>query len=70
MEIEVTALGKKLILLGVMLFLKGLFQGTLIPYFHNSRMALCAFGHCAKWHGDDSFCLIVFGLARGITSKA
>lgn len=42
MKIEITELGRKLIVLGVVLFLIGLLQGALIPHFHNPRMALSA----------------------------
>ena len=42
MTITITPLGKNLIVYGMVLFLLGLIQGALIPYFLNPRMALSA----------------------------
>lgn len=50
--------GRKLIFLGVLLFLLGLLQGTLIPYFLNPRMALSA--HLAAV--QSGMALVIFGL--------
>ncbi len=58
MAIEIDVLGKKLILLGAVLFLLGLFQGALIPSFHNPRMALSA--HLAAV--QSGMAMIIFGL--------
>ena len=58
MTIEIDALGKKLIFLGAVLFLLGLFQGALIPSFHNPRMALSA--HLAAV--QSGMAMIIFGL--------
>ena len=61
MKIEISALGMKLILWGAILFLVGLLQGALIPYFPNSRMALSA--HLAAV--QSGMALIIFGLIWG-----
>jgi len=58
LNIKITSLGKKLILCGVVLFLLGLFQGVLIPYFHNTRMGLSA--HLAAV--QSGMALMIFGL--------
>jgi len=44
MDIKINPLGKKLIIYGVLLFFIGLIQGALIPYFHQSGMAMIIFG--------------------------
>ncbi len=61
MKIEIGTFGKKLILWGATLFLIGLLQGALIPYFPNSRMALSA--HLAAV--QSGMALIIFGLIWG-----
>lgn len=58
MKIEITHLGRKLIILGLVLFLIGLIQGALIPYFHNPRMALSA--HLAAV--QSGMAMAIFGL--------
>ena len=58
MKIEITQLGKKLIILGLVLFLIGLIQGALIPYFNNPRMALSA--HLAAV--QSGMAMAIFGL--------
>ena len=62
MNIQIVSLGKRLILLGAVLFMLGLIQGLLIPYFYNSRMALS--GHLAAVQGGMA--LMVFGLIWGL----
>jgi len=62
LKIEISGMGKKLILFGAILFLIGLLQGALIPYFHNSRMALSA--HLAAV--QSGMALIIFGLIWGL----
>ena len=62
MNIQVGKTGKKLIFWGAVLFLLGLLQGALIPYFLNSRMALSA--HLAAV--QSGMALMIFGLAWGI----
>ena len=58
MNIEITPLGRKLIILGLVLFLIGLIQGALIPNFHNPRMALSA--HLAAV--QSGMAMAIFGL--------
>ncbi len=58
MKIEIAPLGRKLIILGLILFLIGLIQGALIPYFHNPRMALSA--HLAAV--QSGMAMAIFGL--------
>ena len=58
MKIEIALLGRKLIILGLILFLIGLIQGALIPYFHNPRMALSA--HLAAV--QSGMAMAIFGL--------
>jgi len=62
LDIKITNQGKKLIFFGAFLFLLGLFQGLLIPYFYNSRMALS--GHLAAV--QSGMALMVFGLIWGV----
>lgn len=56
--IKIGPLGGKLIFWGAALFLIGLIQGVLIPYFLNSRMALSA--HLAAV--QSGMALILFGV--------
>ena len=58
MKIEIAPLGRKLIILGLILVLTGLIQGALIPYFHNPRMALSA--HLAAV--QSGMAMAIFGL--------
>ena len=58
MSIQICTAGKKLIFLGAVLFLIGLFQGALIHYFLNTRMALSA--HLAAV--QNGMALMIFGL--------
>jgi hydroxylaminobenzene mutase len=58
LKIEIAPLGRKLIILGLILFLIGLIQGALIPYFHNPRMALSA--HLAAV--QSGMAMAIFGL--------
>lgn len=58
MNIEITPIGRKLIILGMLLFLIGLVQGALIPYFHNPRMALS--GHLAAV--QSGMAMVIVGL--------
>lgn len=58
MKIEIVPLGRKLIILGLVLFLIGLIQGALIPSFHNPRMALSA--HLAAV--QSGMAMAIFGL--------
>jgi hydroxylaminobenzene mutase len=58
LKIEIALLGRKLIILGLVLFLIGLIQGALIPYFHNPRMALSA--HLAAV--QSGMAMAIFGL--------
>ena len=62
MSIQVSSSGKKLILWGAVLFLIGLLQGALIPYFLNPRMALSA--HLAAV--QSGMVLMIFGLIWGL----
>jgi len=62
LNIQTVNLGKKLIFWGAILFLLGLFQGVLIPYFYNSRMALS--GHLAAVQGGMA--LMIFGVIWGL----
>lgn len=62
MNIQITGLGKKLIFFGAVLFLLGLFQGVLIPFFYNPRMALS--GHLAAV--QSGMALMIFGLIWGL----
>ncbi len=64
MNIEVGSTGKKLLFWGAVLFLVGLLQGALIPYFLNPRMALSA--HLAAV--QSGMALMIFGLAWGVLS--
>ncbi len=58
---ELSIAGKKLLFWGAVLFLVGLLQGALIPYFLNSRMALSA--HLAAV--QSGMALMLFGLMWG-----
>ena len=58
MNIQIGPTGKKLIFWGAVLFLIGLFQGALIHYFLNPRMALSA--HLAAV--QSGMTLMIFGL--------
>jgi len=58
LNIQSNTPGKKLLFWGAMLFLIGLLQGVLIPYFLNSRMALSA--HLAAV--QSGMALMIFGL--------
>ena len=58
MKIEIKPLGRQLIILGVVLFLIGLIQGALIPFFHNPRMALSA--HLAAV--QSGMAMVIFGI--------
>ncbi len=58
MKIEINEMGRQLILWGAILFLVGLLQGALIPYFQNPRMALSA--HLAAI--QSGMALMIFGL--------
>lgn len=60
--IELTTVGGHLIFLGVLLFVLGLVQGTLIPLAKNSRMALS--GHLTAV--QCGLALIVFGLIMSL----
>lgn len=62
MNIQIDSLGKKLIFWGAILFLVGLLQGALIPYFLNPRMALSA--HLAAV--QSGMALMIFGLIWGV----
>ena len=62
MKNEIELLGRKLIILGVILFLIGLIQGGLIPLFHNPRMALSA--HLAAV--QSGMAMAIFGLIWGM----
>lgn len=64
MNIEIGPLGKKLVFLGIVLFLIGLIQGALIPYFHNPRMALSA--HLAAV--QSGMAMAIFGLIWSLVS--
>jgi len=64
LNIVITQLGRKLIILGVLLFLIGLIQGAFIPYFHNSRMALSA--HLAAV--QSGMAMVIFGLIWGMVN--
>jgi hydroxylaminobenzene mutase len=58
MTITITRQSKTLILFGAVLFLIGLCQGGLIPFFINSRMALSA--HLAAV--QSGMALMIFGV--------
>ncbi len=58
MNLKVEHHGKQLILFGALLFLLGLVEGVLIPYFSNPRMALSA--HLAAV--QSGMALMIFGL--------
>ena len=58
MNVQISNSGKKLIFWGAVLFLFGLLQGALIPYFLNPRMALSA--HLAAV--QSGMALMIFGL--------
>ena len=58
MTITITNQGKKLILFGAILFLVGLIQGGLIPFFTSPRMALSA--HLAAV--QSGMALMIFGV--------
>jgi hydroxylaminobenzene mutase len=58
LKIEITLLGRRLVILGLVLFLIGLIQGVLIPNFHNPRMALSA--HLAAV--QSGMAMAIFGL--------
>ena len=62
LKIEIKPLGRKLIILGVVLFLIGLIQGALIPIFHNPRMALSA--HLAAV--QSGMAMVIFGIIWGM----
>ena len=64
MNIEITQLGRKLIIIGVLLFLIGLIQGAFIPNFNNSRMALSA--HLAAV--QSGMAMVIFGLIWGMVN--
>ena len=61
MNIEIGSSGRKLVFWGAILFLFGLLQGALIPYFINPRMALSA--HLAAV--QSGMALMIFGLIWG-----
>jgi len=61
MNIQTNIMGKKLVVWGAVLFLIGLLQGALIPYFLNPRMALSA--HLAAV--QSGMALMIFGLLWG-----
>jgi hydroxylaminobenzene mutase len=61
LNIQISSLGKKLVFWGAVLFLLGLLQGALIPYFLNPRMALSA--HLAAV--QSGMALMIFGLIWG-----
>ena len=58
MIIKIGPIGSKLIFWGAALFLIGLIQGGLIPYFMNTRMALSA--HLAAV--QSGMALMIFGI--------
>lgn len=58
MNIVISQQGKKLIFWGALLFLIGLMQGALIPYFTNPRMALSAHLTAVQ----SGMAVIIFGL--------
>ena len=58
MNIQINETGKKIIFCGALLFLLGLLQGALIPYFLNPRMALSA--HLAAV--QSGMALMIFGV--------
>ncbi len=58
MTIQMNKTGNKLVFFGALLFLLGLFEGGLIPYFTNARMALSA--HLAAV--QNGMALMLFGL--------
>jgi len=64
LNIHITKQGKSLIIFGVVLFLIGLIQGGLIPFFHNPRMALSA--HLAAV--QSGMAIIIFGLIWSMVS--
>lgn len=64
MNIHINSLGRKLIFFGAVLFLIGLLQGALIPYFLNPRMALSA--HLAAV--QSGMALMILGLIWGLLS--
>lgn len=64
MNIHICSLGRKLIFFGAVLFLIGLLQGALIPYFLNPRMALSA--HLAAV--QSGMALMILGLIWGLLS--
>ena len=64
MEIKIGPLGGKLIFWGAVLFLLGLIQGGLIPYFLNPRMALSA--HLAAV--QSGMALMIFGVIWALLS--
>lgn len=58
MNIQINDTGKRVIFFGAILFLLGLLQGALIPYFLNPRMALSA--HLVAV--QSGMALMIFGL--------
>ena len=64
MNIAISEQSKKLIFWGALLFLIGLLQGALIPYFINPRMALSA--HLAAV--QSGMAVIIFGLLWELVS--